>query len=184
MLLDLPQKRIKFGMVKLGIYTVNIYPNSGIMQDIRGRVIFKGNCYIGNKSFISIGEKGVLEFGETFSSTTSIKIVCYNSIKFGNHVLIGWDCLFMDTDFHKLTRLDGSQNCGYGPISIGDEVWAASGCKILKDTIIPCKCVVSSGSIIAESINVPQFSVIGNNTDVIIKRKRTYRNYKDDKVYN
>lgn len=82
----------------------------------------------------------------------------------------------------KLTRSDGSHNLGYGPILIGDEVWIANGCKVLKNTMIPCKCVVSSGSIIAGKINVPQFSVIGNNTDVIIKQKGTYRNWKDDRI--
>lgn len=183
--LDMPLKDVKMGMIKLGEYSVNIYPNSGIMLDIRGQIVFKGKCYIGNNSYITVGEKGELEFGDAFSSTTSLKLVCYNSVRFGNHNLIGWDCLFIDTDFHRLTHTDGSMNRGYGPIRIGDEVWVANGCKVFKNTSIPPKCVISSGSNISGDISVPQYSVIGHNMDTIVRRKETYRNWKNDVIsYN
>lgn len=183
--LDIPLKDVKMGMIKLGEFSVNIYPNSGVMLDIRGHIVFKGKCHIGNNSYISVGEKGVLEFGDAFSSTTSLKLCCYNSIKFGNHDLIGWDCLFMDTDFHRLTYTDGRMNRGYGPIIIGDEVWVANGCKVFKNTSIPSKCVISSGSNISGDISYPQYSVIGPNTGIIVKRERIYRNWKNDVIsYN
>lgn len=179
---DCLEKDIKPGMIKLGENNVSIYPNSGIMLEIYGKLRFKGNCYIGNNSYISVGKKGELQFGKTFSSTTSLKLVCNNSVIFGDHVLVGWDCLIMDTDFHTLTRIDGSKNLGYGPIYVEDEVWIANGCKIFKNSTIPYRCVVSSGSIISGKIDVPECSVIGNNNQIIVKQKGVYLDYKDNKI--
>lgn len=180
--LDMPDCYIKSGMIRLGEFYVNIYPNSGCMIDNRGMMVFRGKCRIGNNSYISVGETGVLEFGKKFESTTSIKIACYNSIKFGNHVLVGWDCLFLDTDFHTLTKSNGERNRGYGPIVIGDEVWIANGCKVYKCSCIPAKCVVSGQTVISSKVDVPEKSVIGNSYDIEIKIKDSYRNYLDDKI--
>ena len=41
---------IRTGMIQLGNYCVSIYPNNGITLDIRGTIIFKGACVIGNDS--------------------------------------------------------------------------------------------------------------------------------------
>lgn len=93
---------VKFGLVKLGRNTVSIYPNSGISLENRGKIIFNGKLTIGNASAISVGRTGILEFGDNVAATTSLKLACYNSIHFHDNVLIGWDCLMTDTDFHKL----------------------------------------------------------------------------------
>lgn len=45
---------IKTGMIRLGGYGVSIYPDSGIIFENRGMIIFKGRCGIGNSSGISI----------------------------------------------------------------------------------------------------------------------------------
>ncbi len=98
---------ISHGMIKLGKNAVNIYEDSGITMNIYGEIIFGGCATIGNHSFISVSKSGVLEIGEKFRSTADLKLVCYNSIKFHDNVLIGWNCLFTDTDLLKckiLTR--------------------------------------------------------------------------------
>ena len=53
---------IHFGMIRLGFRNVGIYPNTGITYENRvGTIIFKGKCFIGNSSAISIEKKAELE---------------------------------------------------------------------------------------------------------------------------
>ena len=43
---------IRFGMIKLGLFTSAVYPNSGITIRNDGILLFKGECYIGNDTYI------------------------------------------------------------------------------------------------------------------------------------
>lgn len=153
---------VKRGMIQLGRYQVSLYPNSGIMLELRGKIIFHGNCSIGNNSFISTGERSVLEFGENFGATTTLRLTSYDHIKFGDNVLIGWDCLFMDTDFHRLTRVDGKPVKGYGSITIGKNTWIANGCRIMKNTSVPDYSVIAAYTVLTGRVDAPEKSVIGN----------------------
>lgn len=100
--------KIQTGMIRLGFPTVSLYPNSGIMiENHGGEILFKGRAGIGNASFLSIGPKGKVEFGEHFLATAGLKLTSYCSICFAPESLFGWDCTVMDTDFHKLTKVNG-----------------------------------------------------------------------------
>lgn len=72
-----PDSKLKFGMIRLGDNRVSIYPNTGIMLELRGNVTFHGSCNIGNNSYISTWENSHIDFGDNFCSTTSLKLVCY-----------------------------------------------------------------------------------------------------------
>lgn len=93
---------IKPGMIRLGFNQVSIYPNTGIMLQINGKITFHGRCTIGNNSYISTGKDNCLEFGENFMCTTSLKLVSYDHITFGDHVMIGWNCMICDKDLFGL----------------------------------------------------------------------------------
>ena len=96
-------------MIQLGKPTVSIFPNNGIIWDNKGCISFLGNAHIGNNSSISTGNTGMIEFGNNFRATTTVRIISYDKITFGKNCLIGWDCLFTDTDFHFITKRDGSK---------------------------------------------------------------------------
>ena len=181
-ILDMPKDDIRPRIIRLGEPLVSIYPNTGCMVDCRGTITFRGKCIIGNNSFISVGKSGNIEFGKDFVCYSSIKMACYNSIKFGNRVLVGWDCLFMDTDFHSLTRADGSKTKGYSSIIIGNEVWLGCGCKVFKRTFIPNLCVVAANTLLTSKIEVPEKTVIGNDNKICVKKQGIYRDYTNDKV--
>ena len=178
---------IKFGMIRLGFPTVSIFPNSGIVYENKGgKIIFRGQCSIGNNSAISVGggcgNIPLLEFGERFSASTSLKLVCYNKIIFFFFLRIGRDCLFMDTDFHKLTNLSGGYTKGFGEIIIGQNTWFGTRCMILKNIRIPDFCTISAGSILNRQIEVSTYSVIGSSANNIVKKTGLYRNIDDDTV--
>ena len=142
---------IKTGMISLGRYRVALYPNNGIViENHGGTIIFKGNCSIGNNSFICIGPQANVVFGKNFHSTSSLKLASYYNIEFKNNVLCGWDCLFIDTDFHQLTTLDPASPPphAYNKIIIGDYCWFAMNNTILKGTILSDHTIVASQSLL------------------------------------
>lgn len=171
-----------FGMIKLGLNMVNIYPNNGIMLELNGKLIFKGRCIIGGNSYISTGDKSQLIFGNEFDCSSSLKLVCIDRIEFSDRVLVGWDCLFVDTDFHKITREDGTNSKGYGPIFIGSDTWIANGCQFLKNTKLPNKVVVAACSVVRGNIDVPEKSLIGSQPPVTILANGRWFNRKSNAV--
>ncbi len=177
------QGDIKYGMIRLGFPTVPLYPNSGIMfENHGGTIVFDGTCYIGNNSALSIGVKGECTIGACFRANTSLKLVCFHRIQIGDRVRFGWDCLIMDTDFHKLTKLSGGYSKGYGSVSIGSNNWLGNGCVILKRTLTPNYTVVSARTILDKPIDVPEYSIIGQKREIEIKVTGLWRNIDDDKI--
>ena len=173
---------IKTGMVKLGFSRVSIYPNNGIIFENKGGTIFfKGSCNIGNSSSISVGDIGHLVIGDGFSATTMLKLICYSSIQFKENVTVGWDNIFMDTDFHKMTRLDGTSTKGYGSILIGCNNWFGLRCTMLKNTQTPDFCTIASNSVLNSKIDVKSYSVIGGNP-VTLKLEDIYMDNKNDTI--
>lgn len=167
-------------MIELGRPIASIFPNTGIYFENRGIIEFNGPCKIGNASALSVGDKGRLCFGSGFVATSALKLACLHSITFGNGVMIGWDCLFSDSDFHRLKFVMGGGNKGYGKIIISDNTWIAMKCVILKNTYIPEGTIISAGSQISGRIESPKLSVIGPNTAIIVKKENVFRDPCDD----
>lgn len=175
------QGEVRFGIIRLGFPTVSLFPNSGIVFENRGSIIFNGSCYIGNNSAISVGEKGQLEFGNRFCASTSLKLTCYDKIVFGNRVLLGWNVLVLDTDFHKLTKLSGKgYSRGHAPVTIGSDNWLGNNCIIMKRSATPNYCVIQAGTILSEAIKCPEYCVIGTDRNIIVKATGLWRNFDDD----
>lgn len=68
----------------------------------------------------------------------------------------------MDTDFHRLTRVDGKPVKGYGSITIGKNTWIANGCRIMKNTSVPDYSVIAAYTVLTGRVDAPEKSVIGN----------------------
>ena len=186
--IEIKSSHISFGMIKLGFPSVSIYPDKGIIYENKGgTIIFSGKCNIGGNSAISIGDGGgnkkpCLKFGDNFLSLTTLKIVCCYNIIFNDIVRFGWDCLVMDTDFHKLTKLSGGYTKGYGEIVIGKNNWFGTRCIVLKNTITPDYCTISASSLLNKKYDVPKYSIIGPSTVIELKKTDIYRNIYDDTI--
>ena len=175
--------KIKFGMVRLGFPTVSLYPNTGLVYENHGgTIVFNGLCSIGNNSAISIGTKAIVEFGDRFAASTTLRLTSYNHITFGDKVCFGWDTLVMDTDFHKLTKLSGGYSHGHAPVIIGSNNWFGNGCRIMKRTSTPDYCVVQGGTILSGPVSAPSYSVVGNDSHVVVKATGVWRNVDDDVI--
>jgi acetyltransferase-like isoleucine patch superfamily enzyme len=82
-------------------------------------------------------------------------ILCTNSIKIGNNVLIGGSCKIWDSDFHPLDfnlrriTLDGAKKV---PIVIGNDVFIGGSSIILKGVTIGDRAIIGAGSVITKDI--------------------------------
>ena len=177
--IDAPQ--IRFGMIKLGFRNVPLFPNTGIVFENRGGdVIFSGEASIGNASALSIGAEAGLYFGADFSAT-ALKVVAFEYIVFADRVRIGWDCLVTDTDFHTLTRDDGTHTRGHAATLISEDTWIGMRCTLLKGTILPPQTVVSAHSKLTGRYDIPPRSLLSGNPATLIKTG-IYRNMSDDAI--
>lgn len=168
--LRIDSERVRFGMIRLGVNSANIYPNSGIMIDIRGNVVFKGVCVIGNASYLSVGG-GRVVFGRSFMATAALRVICYDEIVFGNEVLVGWDTMFCDNDFHKVVDMvSGETNNSVGRIEVGDRVWIANGCSVMKNSSIPSGVIVGSNSLVNKPLETPECSLVAG-VPAVLKRQ-------------
>ena len=175
-------EKITPGMIKLGVNRVSIYPPTGIMIENKGKIIFQGKCCIGNDSYISVGETGKIIFGNGFSASANLKIACYHLIEFGQNTLCGWECMFVDTDFHRMKYLDGRESPkAYGPIRIGDECWFGFKSVIQKNTVLPNRTTVASNSLVNKAYDIPKASIIAGQPAKLVKTG-IYRDMNDDVI--
>lgn len=175
---------IKTGMIKIGFYGVPVYPDSGCVFQISGTINFMGKAKIGNNSCILVGDKGTLTIGENFNATSSFKLICLNSINFNKNVLVGWDNLFLDFDFHKLTYIQSQMKSkGYGTIIIGENVWFSNGCRTYKNIVLPNNTVICANTILSKVNVTEENTIIGNNISLEVKKRGVFRNPNDDKIH-
>ena len=155
-------KNIKSGIIRLGQNLVSIYPNTGIHLEIMGAITFKGRCNIGNSSYMSVGKNGNITFGDNFTSLTSLKIVSYENIIFGNNNRIGWNCMICDTDFHATINTQTHEIYPkQAPIILGDNVWVANNCTINKGCVLPPYTIVASHSLINKDYSsIPPYCLL------------------------
>ena len=140
---------IKMGMIKIGFDGVGIFDSrySRAIWSVSGKVNFQGNCTFGQGSKISVGKNGYLTLGNNFIITAESSIVCHLKITFGDDVLISWDNLFMDTDFHHIYNNNEKINTDK-EINIGNNVWIGVRNVILKGTSIASNTIVGGNSLI------------------------------------
>lgn len=164
---------IKTGMICLGRHLVSLYPNNGIViENHGGTIIFNGKCSIGNNSFVCVGPKAKVIFGDHFYATSSLKLASYYHIEFNNNVLCGWNCLFADTDFHKLTTLNQTNNTSkpYDKIAIGNNCWFAMNNTILKGTVLSDHTIIGSQSLLNKDYSDYGYCMLAGQPATLKKR--------------
>lgn len=155
-LVGLPQiHKTQGSTIRLGKNCVLISKSKGNYAGINHRVILATTS---KNAQIIIGDN----FGASGSS-----IVAQNSIIVGNNSGLGVNSHIYDTDFHPVGwRIN--KTIKSSPVKIGDFVWIAANCLILKGVSLADDTVVAAGSIVTKS-NKPQ-TIIGGNPALEIKK--------------
>lgn len=171
---EIKSRDIRFGLIKIGFGKVGIFDSKysrTIWQNGGGKVTFKGKAAIGHGSRISINENGEIIFGINFNITAESAIISSKRIIFGDNVLISWNCLFMDTDFHHIYVNDEVVNLNRD-ICIGNHVWIGCRSTVLKGVKIPDNCIIAANSNVTRSITCENVIAAGN--PAVIKKEFTY----------
>lgn len=118
-----------------------------------------------------------------FTATTSFKLACCHKINIADNVLIEWDCLIADSDFHVLTnRKNRTLPTGYAPVVIGEKTWIAMKCTILKGSVVPKYSVLSACTLYAGVKDSKEYSVISSSVSPYTKIEGLYRNIDNDQI--
>lgn len=172
---------VHFNMIQLGDRLVSVYPDTGVVLENKGVIEFRGRIAIGNDSFISVGESGKLILGNGFRATTSLKLICYHYIEFEKDVLVGWNNMIVDTDFHSVTTENGKSK-RFGPIFVGHDTWIGNSCKIYKNVTIPHSCIVGADTVIRKIPDCQPFSLLTNDTKTVVRRENVFRDKNNDTI--
>ncbi len=141
---------IKTGMFKfgyLGLGTQDFFYERTIW-DVCGLVRICGNNVgIGRGSKFCV--YGNISLGDSFIISGRSTIICNKQILFGDGVLISWDVLVMDTDYHTIVDNEGKTINKDRPIIVGNDVWIGCRSTVLKGSNIPQKSIIAAGSLIS-----------------------------------
>lgn len=162
------ENRVKRNMIRLGIVIAPIDSPSIFRWANLGTVIFKGECVISHHTFIACGKDSIIEFGGKSSFSSGLRIMANNKISFGEKARIGWDCSFIDTDFHSIIDLSSNKEIPQSaPISIGYAGWIGHNSIVSKGTKIPDHSIVASGSVVKGYFKKSN-TIIGGNPAVVM----------------
>lgn len=153
-----------FGSVRLGRQMVGIIDDKtekGIWS-VGGTVCFNGKVKIGSACRICCNEKGNIIFEDGVNITGRTAVVSDNRITIGKDSLISWDCLLMDTDFHKVIYQGKSVNNSKA-IYLRDHVWIGCRSTILGGADVSESSIVAAGSILTKPFDEENILLGGDN---------------------
>ena len=133
-----------------------------------GQIQCKGRIIINDDSMLYA--KGHLDIGKCFNMNSYSRIVAHDKIIIGNNVTIGQFVAILDHDHKYEVKGEDLQLTGFktAPVKIGNNVWIADKCTILKGVTIGNNVVVGANTLIHKDI--PNDVVVGGNPFKILKR--------------
>lgn len=146
----------------------NITDFSTIWMDNNSILECNGNLRIFEGTKIIIMKGAHLEVANNVVLNGCI-IQCATKITIGNNSSVATGTLVQDTDYHPTYDTDMNPREYQKPIVIGDNVWIASRCIILKGVTIGDGAIVASGAVVTK--DVPPYCLVAGNPARIIKEK-------------
>ena len=140
--------------------------------EVSGTIIVEDSLDLGVGTRLCVS--GTLHV-HSMTSTSRLHLVCMDKITVGKNVLIGWDTCIMDSDMHTIINLNTQELLPKtAEVIIGDGVWVATRCHILKGSKIPHGSIVGARSVVTKSFNTENAIIVGNPAKVV---KRGYTRF-------
>lgn len=139
-----------FGQIRIGFNDINILDKKyqRTIIEISGLVHIMGRAFWGHGARLSVGGGGNLYIGENFINNAGGTIICFKHIEIGCNVLVSWNTMIMDTDFHNTIDIKNQiVREKEGNIIINDNCWICYGATVLKNTQLGKGSILSAGSI-------------------------------------
>ena len=162
--------KIKSGGARTAMLTIG-FGQVGIIDkkferssvQIGGTLILNGKVNFGTGSKLCVTKNGLLTIGANFVNTAKTTIICDNKIRIGDNVLVSWDTLIMDTDWHSVTNTETNETypC-VGEIAIGNNVWLGCRAVVLKNSVVPDGCVVAANTLVNKAFCQENTLLAGN----------------------
>jgi len=115
-------------------------------------------------------KKAIMRIGDRCSIGDRTEIHCGDSITLGNEVIISWDCLILDRDYHSTNG--NLEQCA--PVRIEDRVWIGCRAIILKGVTIGEDAVVAAGAVVTK--DVPSKTLVAGNPAQVKKMIKGWKN--------
>ena len=163
------QSEIQPGMIQVGYGDVGVFDNKRerSVWNVRGKIIFKGKCYLGHGVKINVTETGTLTFGNNVNFTAESAIDCQKEISFGDNCLVSWENFFIDGDYHTIFDEMGNSKNPPRSITIGNHVWFGCRCLVLKGVFVADNCVIGAGSLLNGNYPTPNSIIAGSPATMI-----------------
>jgi acetyltransferase-like isoleucine patch superfamily enzyme len=126
----------------------------GAYELARGSAIRKGA-----RVWVGPGAVLRLERGSAIGARCTVNVE--SGIRLGEGTQVSWGVQLMDTDFHRITRPDGSVPRHTAPITLGRHVLVGTGAMILKGVTVGDGAVVAAGSVVTKDVEAGW--VVGGN---------------------
>lgn len=156
------------GMVKLGFPFADIfdYKYERFIWSNSGEVVFEGTAYLGQGNRIS--NHGKLFFGDNIVVNSNSTLICHKEIEILRNVMISWNVLIIDTDFHRIydrNNMDVNVN-DPKKIIIGEKCWIGCRSLLLKGSRIANNVIIAAESIISGELD-RSYAVYGERGKVL-----------------
>lgn len=140
---------------------------SSITVGDRGVLNIRGEFTIGHNVHLSVAEDGRLDIGGVRHSTGSgitcdARVMAASEIAIDVDTIIAWGTFITDSDWHELDGIVRKS-----PVVIGDNVWIAHDCSILRGAMISNGCVVAAKSIVNNRIEEPNVLLAGTPAKIV-----------------
>jgi len=109
-------------------------------------------------------EPAKIQIGRRCSIGDRTEIHAGRSVSIGNEVIIAWDCVIMDRDYHSTAN--GLENTE--PVIIENRVWIGCRSILLKGITIGEGAVIAAGSVVTK--DVPPYTLVAGNPAREIKK--------------
>ncbi len=157
-----------------GLFYRTKFDSSGLLQVTGGITVIKehgridiGRCIIWNGAKFSVcGDRdrtAVLSIGDYSTIGDRTEIHAGERVAIGKRVLISWDCVIMDRDYHGI----GGAPERISPVAIEDGAWVGCRSIILPGVTVGRGAVIGAGSVVTS--DVPAFHLAAGNPARVIR---------------
>lgn len=121
----------------------------------------------------SPGKPASLIIGDRVSIGPRSTINVSRSVTIGSGTQVSWEVEILDTDFHSITELDGSESVFQADVVIGENVLVGARAIITKGVKIGDGAVIGAGSVVTK--DVPARWIVAGNPARQIRQIRGWR---------